>query len=175
MVAVAALQEDVPQEDIAPTQERPLTQHLCQAMVVAAMAALAGVAVASTLGLVVPVAITQEQEVAVAITQEQEVAVATTQEQGVAVATTQEQGEAVATTLASPLEAFHPFLQAFQALVLPQASPLYLPASQAQECLVGTGQGMVVGVGALQGLEEDVVVPMVGLVDVGHLGHHMGQ
>merc|ERR1719317_1822298 len=139
MVAVAALQEDVPQEDIA------LTQHLCQAMVVAAMAALAGVAVASTLGLVVPVAITQEQEVA------------------------------VATTLASPLEAFHPFLQAFQALVLPQASPLYLPASQAQECLVGTGQGMVVGVGALQGLEEAVVVPMVGLVDVGHLGHHMGQ
>merc|ERR1719320_47195 len=155
MVAVAALQEDVPQEDIAPTQESPLTQHLCQAMVVAAMAALAGVAVASTLGLVVPGAITQEQEVAVAITQEQE--------------------EAVATTLASPLEAFHPFLQAFQALVLPQASPLYLPASQAQECLVGTGQGMVVGVGALQGLEEDVVVPMVGLVDVGHLGHHMGQ
>merc|ERR1719317_1337607 len=135
MVAVAALQEDVPQEDIAPTQELPLTQHLCQAMVVAAMAALAGVAVAST----------QEQEVA------------------------------VATTLASPLEAFHPFLQAFQALVLQQASPLYLPASQAQECLVGTGQGMVVGVGALQGLEEDVVVPMVGLVDVGHLGHHMGQ
>merc|ERR1719317_774657 len=155
MVAVAALQEDVPQEDIAPTQELPLTQHLCQAMVVAAMAALAGVAVASTLGLVVPVAITQEQEVAVAITQEQ--------------------GVAVATTLASPLEAFHPFLQAFQALVLPQASPLYLPASQAQECLVGTGQGMVVGVGALQGLEEDVVVPMVGLVGVGHLGHHMGQ
>merc|ERR1719317_486687 len=145
MVAVAALQEDVPQEDIAPTQELPLTQHLCQAMVVAAMAALAGVAVASILG----------QEVAVAITQEQEVA--------------------VATTLASPLEAFHPFLQAFQALVLPQASPLYLPASQAQECLVGTGQGMVVGVGALQGLEEDVVVPMVGLVGVGHLGHHMGQ
>jgi len=154
-------------------------------MVVAAMAALAGVAVASTLGLVVPVAITQEQEVAVAITQEQEVAVAITQEQEVAVAITQEQGvavattlvqgEAVATTLASPLEAFHPFLQAFQALVLPQASPLYLPASQAQECLVGTGQGMVVGVGALQGLEEDVVVPMVGLVDVGHLGHHMGQ
>ena len=134
-------------------------------MVVAAMAALAGVAVASTLGLVVPVAITQEQEVAVAITQEQ----------GVAVATTLVQGEAVATTLASPLEAFHPFLQAFQALVLPQASPLYLPASQAQECLVGTGQGMVVGVGALQGLEEDVVVPMVGLVGVGHLGHHMGQ
>merc|ERR1719317_685444 len=165
MVAVAALQEDVPQEDIAPTQELPLTQHLCQAMVVAAMAALAGVAVAST----------QEQEVAVAITQEQEVAVASTQEQVVAVATTQEQGEAVATTLASPLEAFHPFLQAFQALVLPQASPLYLPASQAQECLVGTGQGMVVGVGALQGLEEAVVVPMVGLVDVGHLGHHMGQ
>ena len=81
----------------------------------------------------------------------------------------------MATTLASPLEAFHPFLQAFQALVLPQASPLYLPASQAQECLVGTGQGMVVGVGALQGLEEAVVVPMVGLVDVGHLGHHMGQ
>merc|ERR1719320_913327 len=145
MVAGAALQEDVPQEDIAPTQELPLTQHLCQAMVVAAMAALAGVAVA----------ITQEQEVAVA--------------------TTLVQGEAVATTLASPLEAFHPFLQAFQALVLPQASPLYLPASQAQECLVGTGQGMVVGVGALQGLEEDVVVPMVGLVDVGHLGHHMGQ
>merc|ERR1719320_2085757 len=103
-------------------------------MVVAAMATLAGVAVASTLGLVVPVAITQEQEVAVAITQVQ--------------------GEAVATTLASPLEASHPFLQAFQALVLPQASPLYLPASQAQECLVGTGQGMVVGVGALQGLEE---------------------
>merc|ERR1719317_1110454 len=165
MVAVAALQEDVPQEDIAPTQERPLTQHLCQAMVVAAMAALAGVAVASTLGLVVPVAITQEQEVAVAITQEQEVAVAITLVQG----------EAVVTTLASPLEAFHPFLRAFQALVLPQASPLYLPASQAQECLVGTGQGMVVGVGALQGLEEDVVVPMVGLVGVGHLGHHMGQ
>merc|ERR1719320_1027877 len=144
-------------------------------MVVAAMAALAmvpvaiaqeqGVAVASTLGLVVPVAITQEQEVAVAITQEQ----------GVAVATTLVQGEAVATTLASPLEAFHPFLQAFQALVLPQASQLYLPASQAQECLVGTGQGMVVGVGALQGLEGAVVVPMVGLVDVGHLGHHMGQ
>jgi len=142
-------------------------------MVVAAMAALAGVAVASTLGLVVPVAITQEQEVAVAITQEQEVAVAITQEQGVAVAITQEQGVAVATTLASPLEASHPFLQAFQALVLLQASLLYLPASQ--ECLVGTGQGMVVGVGALQGLEEDVVVPMVGLVDVGHLGHHMGQ
>merc|ERR1719317_1405726 len=115
MVAVAALQEDVPQEDIA------LTQHLCQAMVVAAMAALAGVAVASTLGLVVPVALTQEQEVAVAITQEQEVAVAITQEQEVAVATTLVQGEAVATTLASPLEAFHPFLQAFQALVLPQA------------------------------------------------------
>merc|ERR1719317_1625944 len=91
MVAVAALQEDVPQEDIAPTQEGPLTQHLCQAMVVAAMAALAGVAVASTLGLVVPVAITQEQEVPVAITQEQEVAVAITQEQGVAVAITQEQ------------------------------------------------------------------------------------
>merc|ERR1719317_1244340 len=125
MVAVAALQEDVPQEDIAPTQELPLTQHLCQAMVVAAMAALAGVAAASTLV----------------------------------------QGVAVATTQASPLEAFHPFLQAFQALVLPQASPLYLPASQAQECLVGTGQAMVVGVGALQGLEEDVVVPMVGLVD----------
>merc|ERR1719317_1312112 len=163
MVAVAALQEDVPQEDIAPTQELPLTPHLCQAMVVAAMAALAGVTVASTLGLVVPVAITQEQEVAVAITQEQ----------GVAVATTLVQGEAVATTLASLLEASHPFLQAFQALVLPQASPLYLPASQAQECLVGTGQGMVVGVGALQGLEEDVVVPMVGLVGVGHLGHHM--
>merc|ERR1719206_229304 len=132
-------------------------------MVVAAMAALAGVAVASTLGLVVPVAITQEQEVAVAITQEQVVAVATTLVQG----------EAVATTLASPLEASHPFLQAFQALVLLQASLLYLPASQ--ECLVGTGQGMVVGVGALQGLEEDVVVPMVGLVGVGHLGHHMGQ
>ena len=109
------------------------------------MAALAGVAVVSTLGLVVPVAITLVQ------------------------------GEAVATTLASPLEASHPFLQAFQALVLPQASPLYLPASQAQECLVGTGQGMVVGVGALQGLEEAVVVLMVGLVDVGHLGHHMGQ
>merc|ERR1719206_249781 len=125
------------------------------------MAALAGVAVASTLGLVVPVAITQEQEVAVAITQEQ----------GVAVATTLVQEVAVATTLASPLEAFHPFLQAFQALVLLQASLLYLPASQAQECLVGTGQGMVVGVGALQGLEEAVVVPMVGLVDVGHLGH----
>jgi len=134
-------------------------------MVVAAMAALAGVAVAITLeqgvavaitlGLVVPVAIILEQEVAVAIILEQEVA--------------------VATTLASPLEAFHPFLQAFQALVLPQASPLYLPASQAQECLVGTGQGMVVGVGALQGLEEAVVVPMVGLVGVGHLGHHMGQ
>merc|ERR1719317_990923 len=94
MVAVAALQEDVPQEDIAPTQELPLTQHLCQAMVVAAMAALAGVAVAITLGLVVPVA------------------------------TTLVQGEAVATTLASPLEASHPFLQAFQALATTLASPL---------------------------------------------------
>jgi len=144
-------------------------------MVVAAMAALAGVAVATTLGLVVPVAITLGLVVPVAITLEQGVAVATTLVQGVAVAITLVQGEAVATTLVSPLEASHPFLQAFQALVLPQASPLYLPASQAQECLVGTGQGMVVGVGALQGLEEAVVVLMVGLVGVGHLGHHMGQ
>merc|ERR1719320_1468840 len=143
-------------------------------MVVAAMAALAGVAVASTQEQGVVAAMAALAGVAVAIAQEQGVAVAITQEQGVAVATTLVQGEAVATTLASPLEAFHPFLQAFQALVLPQASPLYLPVSQAQECLVGTGQGMVVGVGALQGLEEAVVVPMVGLVGVGHLGHHMG-
>jgi len=117
-------------------------------MVVAAIAALAGVAVAITL--------VQEVAVAIALVQE------------VAVATTLVQGEAVATTLASPLEASHPFLQAFQGLVLPQASQLYLPASQAQECLVGTGQGMVVGVGAPQGLEEAVV-------GVDHQGHHMEQ
>jgi len=129
-------------------------------MVVAAIAALAGETVAITLGLVVPVAITLEQGVAVATTLVQGEAVATTLVQGVA--------EAVATTLASPLEDSHPFLQAFQGLVLPQASQHYLPAYQAQECLVGTGQGMVVGVGAPQGLEEVVV-------GVDHQGHHMEQ
>jgi len=79
---------------------------------------------------------------------------------------------AVDTTRASPLEASQPFLQVFQALGLLQASPLCLPASQAQEFPVGLGQCMVVGVVVPQAMEEAVVVPLVG---VGHLGHHMEQ
>jgi len=118
------------------------------------MVPLAGVVVAIILGLVEAVAITLglvEAE-AVAITL------------GLVVA--------VDTTRASPLEASQPFLQVFQALGLLQASPLCLPASQAQEFPVGSDQCMVVGVVVPQAMEEAVVVPLVG---VGHQGHHMEQ
>jgi len=118
------------------------------------------------------VGITLELEVAVGTTLELEEAVDTTLELEEAVDTTPELEEAVDTTLASPLEASQPFLQVFQDLGLLQASPLCLPASQAQEFLVATGQFMVVGVVVPQGMEEAVGVPLVG---VGHLGHHMEQ
>jgi len=120
------------------------------------MVPLAGVVVAITLGLV------EAEAVAITLGLVEAEAVAITL--GLVVA--------VDTTRASPLEASQPFLQVFQALGLLQASPLCLPASQAQEFPVGSDQCMVVGVVVPQAMEEAVVVPLVG---VGHLGHHMEQ